>query len=695
MRSDTEGRARRRVWRLVALVSTAATVVAGVASDARAQAAVQSSATFSTTVTETTDLVQHVGTSRRVDTADMRVEQARTLDEALRLMPGVFVRTGTDGTPRIDVRGLRSRHVLLLVDGVPMNSTHDGQFDPSQIPTDALREISVSFGSSSVLYGEGAMAGAIEVVTQSPGTGLAGGFDVDVRQGDQRTGRVRLSGSRDRLSMLLTGSAFRTDGFRLPGSFRPTSVEDGGLRANAARTRNSLLAKVGYGLSDRWKLGGLVTVGRGAWGVPPSSIDDPDDPFAQRPRYERVESSDSATGQLSFGYNTSAPSSLRGWVYVTDQDEDRTRYDDDSYTSIDDQAVSGTFRRREETRITGAAVHGRYDLDAAGRLRLAVNARRESFATTGVVRDLAIGGGSGGGGGGGGGGRGGGQSETRRFDLRAFDASAQVNVYSTGVEWELRPRERTGVVLGYSQSWQQRSGRADAGGSWLLGVSQSLTNDLDLRASMTRKIRFPSIRQLYEEGSGNVTLEPERALGVDAGFDRRWGGRSSLSVSGFWMRVDDYIERDGPEDLFLNHDRYRLNGLETTLRTLAMPNVDLRVGYSLLNTRDVSPGAGRDELQHRPRHRTTVDARLELPAELTARAAAYVVADQVYYSRRGPLRREHLDNYVLIDLSLSKMLADRYELTAGVNNILDQVYEDGYALPRNGRTFLVTLGGQF
>ena len=125
----------------------------------------QTAPNFSVSVTEALELVEEVGTTRRITPADIEARNARTLDEALRLLPGIYVRNGGDGTPRVDVRGFRSRHVLLLINGVPANSTADGQFDPARISTDAIREIKVSYGSSSVLYGDNALAAVIEITT--------------------------------------------------------------------------------------------------------------------------------------------------------------------------------------------------------------------------------------------------------------------------------------------------------------------------------------------------------------------------------------------------------------------------------------------------------------------------------------------------------------------------------------------------
>src|SRR5262245_14274604 len=58
-------------------------------------------------VTSEHDLVDAVTTTREISEDDMRQESARTVDEALYDQPSMLVRTGGDGEPRLDVRGLR------------------------------------------------------------------------------------------------------------------------------------------------------------------------------------------------------------------------------------------------------------------------------------------------------------------------------------------------------------------------------------------------------------------------------------------------------------------------------------------------------------------------------------------------------------------------------------------------------------
>ena len=52
--------------------------------------AAQTPPTFSVSVTERSELIEEVGTTRRVDRAEIEARNARTLDEALKLVPGIY-----------------------------------------------------------------------------------------------------------------------------------------------------------------------------------------------------------------------------------------------------------------------------------------------------------------------------------------------------------------------------------------------------------------------------------------------------------------------------------------------------------------------------------------------------------------------------------------------------------------------------
>ena len=647
-------------------------------------ATAQTPPTFSVSVTEPYELVEEVGTTRRLSRADIEARNARTLDEALRLLPGVYVRTGGDGTPRIDVRGFRSRHVLLLINGVQVNSTADGQFDPARISTQAIREIKIGYGSSSVLYGDNALAAVIEITTVDDRPDASG--DVSAGTPGQKGVGGRYARSVGKWSLMVTGTGYETNGFRLPGSFTPTTVEDGDRRQNSDRDRGDVRGAIGYRHSPAVSIASEWFYGTGTYGVPPSTINDANDIFAQTPRFERVNDYRAASGQVSVAFTPSQAFNLRAWVYRNVQREDRARYDDATFTSMDDPLVQGTFESRERPTVTGSSALGRLSLEKFGWLRVAFNQRRESFDSSGVIRDVPVGGSSGGGGGR----SGGAASQPPRFDVRSFTIDRHVDVYSTGVEWQVRPAQRLGAVLGVSANVQQRPGGvSETRPTWLAGLSYAATEALRLHASITRKIRLPSIDQLFNTSAGNPTLRAERANGVDVGAGYELGAASTVGISAFSTHARDFIERLSGLP-FENQDRYRFRGAELTGHTTMVPHVYLRGSYSFLDSESARP-SGTIQLQTRPRHRGSLEWRWTPVAGSSVRGAVYGTGTQLYDSRGStPVQRE-VSDYTLLDVGFTQTLARRFQVAFDINNLFDRLYDQSYALPREGRTAIVTL----
>lgn len=89
---------------------------------------------------------------------------ARTVPDALDVMPGFSVSRDVGGFYRLGVRGLRSDpEVLVLYDGHPLNSPYDGRA-LIELPTDTLERVEVIRGPGSALYGAGAFLGAVNLV---------------------------------------------------------------------------------------------------------------------------------------------------------------------------------------------------------------------------------------------------------------------------------------------------------------------------------------------------------------------------------------------------------------------------------------------------------------------------------------------------------------------------------------------------
>lgn len=104
----------------------------------------------------------------------IRSSPAATLPELLRTVGGLLVASsGPEGAlSTVSLRGSTSSQVLVLLDGVPLNSSRDGTVDLSQIPVDSIDHVEIVRGGESSVYGSAAVGGVINLITRRPeGTG--------------------------------------------------------------------------------------------------------------------------------------------------------------------------------------------------------------------------------------------------------------------------------------------------------------------------------------------------------------------------------------------------------------------------------------------------------------------------------------------------------------------------------------------
>ncbi len=217
-------------------------------------------------------IVEQVGTVEEVTAEQIERVGARTLDEAIRLMPGVHVRNGGDGVPRIDIRGMRTRNIIILVDGVPQNGTYDGQFDPRAIPVENIARIKVTRGGSSVLYGPGGNAAVIDIITKAAGPGLRATGDTMVGFGQQKDARVTASYGGDAVSTFISASIYEQDQFHLSDDFAFTTLQPNDARVNSDREDRAIYGNTQIKVNEDIQWGFSINYREGEYGKPPSTL---------------------------------------------------------------------------------------------------------------------------------------------------------------------------------------------------------------------------------------------------------------------------------------------------------------------------------------------------------------------------------------------------------------------------------------
>src|SRR6266571_3351229 len=194
-----------------------------------------------------------------IGSEDIEQKQIERVSDALREVPGLsVVQTGTAGQlTSVFMRGLRSEHTQVLLDGIPINQGLQGASNFADLTTDDIERIEVVRGPQSTLYGPRALAGVIQIFTKQ-GTGTPGVM-VSAEGGSYDSFRewAQSDGKIDGFDYSVGTSRLDTDNARPNNNYRNTAA----------------IADVGWSPSETLRLGSLFTYSVSDTGNPNAIFD--------------------------------------------------------------------------------------------------------------------------------------------------------------------------------------------------------------------------------------------------------------------------------------------------------------------------------------------------------------------------------------------------------------------------------------
>ncbi|MDA0194673.1 MAG: TonB-dependent receptor [Bacteroidetes bacterium] len=191
----------------------------------------------------------------KISGQDLEKYSGRSVGDVLNDVPGIQI-DGNYSTPAqaysYFVRGGTNRHTLILIDGMPLNdpTAISTDYDLRQLSVGQVESIEVLRGGLSTLYGTGAAAAVINIqLKKSEADNFSGDLDLNGGSYNSFGQQLNLRGNSGKLSFVAIGSNFKSEGISAALETNPTDDfdKDGLSRQNA-------LVKIGYQISDRWKL---------------------------------------------------------------------------------------------------------------------------------------------------------------------------------------------------------------------------------------------------------------------------------------------------------------------------------------------------------------------------------------------------------------------------------------------------------
>jgi iron complex outermembrane receptor protein len=550
-----------------------------------------------------------------------------SLAEAIRHAPAVNVRLGAKNEYTLTLRGLDSRRIILLVDGIPVYEPYYGSFDLKTVSAGGIDFIQISKGPSSVLYGPNSLGGVVNVVTRRPGEKPELSFDLSL--GDLSTRSLGMNGGVRAGRFGIFGSLLYqdSDGFQHPDG-DGNSVR----RDNSDYQRLNVNAKAFFRPSrhSEW----MVNAGiyRSEYGMP-FEIN------ASRPRYWRFKNWDRATVNAG-GYSPLGKSSLlRVRAYYVQYDNTLDWFNDRDMTDLDS---SSTF----DNSVLGLFAMTDHLLGSGHTLKLSASAKYDTVRTQDDVGE-----------------------PWEESNQGTFSLAAEDHIHLSG-GWKL--------IAGASLDFLDKFvGEGTMRLNPLIGVTFAPTDRLSLYVSLAQKSKFPSMRSLYSSTSGNPDLLSESGRMAELGFtfNKGWMVTGALFFTTFRDMIDSIRLPDGTRQ-YINVEEAHIHGFEFQAQK-SLEWLDVTLNYTFLHHRNRTEARPLDAM---PAHSLNFHLQAHPFRRLNLSLSGLFASESSWYDSSA---EDTLDipSYFVLDTVIAYRVGPT-ELFIKMGNLFDTAYytEPGYPL---------------
>lgn len=571
---------------------------------------------------------------------DFQTYHYPTVDEALRSVPGVEIRrSGSYGkTSSISIRGANANQVQVLVDGLRVKSPTLGQVDLSDLSPDLIERIEIIRGAQSTLYGADAIGGVVNIITKKGRGPFSGTVQQEAGSHDTLASRTTISGAYKIFDYALAASHFESNGqFKNDGS-----------------DTNALSARLGAALPGDSSLGFIFRYNKNDIGVPvkgvfpgPQPIVPIINPNARQQSETTILSLEGKTHPVPWWESRARISRYENSAGFQDPVDPGVAFDFPIFSQIN-------VERREAEWVNALHI-GKWSTSSVG-----LEHRREEGENKGTFRSAT-------------------------------------EVQSVFFEEQLRFFDRLFLSGGFRVEDHSVFGSVTTErGSLAYLIRETGTR---LHGSAGSGFRAPTFNDLFFPDFGNPDLQPERSFSWDVGVDQKlWGDRLRLGLTYFRNTFTNLITccvpiPTAPFGGPVNVGRARAQGIEFTAEAGLLPTLVASLNYTYTDSEDLSTGR---PLPREPRHRWNIGLTWEPIRRLSLFTQVHVVSRQ--FERFGEVFNS---GYTRVDIGgtwrlLGRAgLIEKLELTARVQNLLDEGFAEVRGFPAPGTNALVGLRASF
>jgi len=582
-----------------------------------------------------------------LERSDIEARKPASLAEALRDQAGIDIRDyGVSGSfAGINMRGVPSTAVIVLVDGQPINSILNGAADLSSVDIDEVERIEIIRGPASSLYGANALGGVVNVITRHRYEKFAYRGKTDVACA------VRSKIYSTNNFFLDTGGPFGDMNYGLGGGLTYAD----GFRSNSRMAGYHVKSSVGY-FQVPFEISAEAKYNQKDYGVPgPKPLIDSlhfmpvfGDSTANSLRDHEKDRNFSGR----FGLNCDGPglrwqNTLSGSGSIIDY---HTVYpgfidtitEDYSWQTMTMALNSSVVLNAQNTDLI-AGIDVRYDSLIAGKISVKTGDTTWRASQSNIGAWLEV---------------------KNSFDRIVLNSSLRLD-RNSGYGYFLSPQ---------------------------IGIVYTPIPDLRLKSSFGRAFRAPGFNDLYFPQSGNLNLKPEIGNGAEVRLECGNGSKTFTALSFFIRDITNriaWLPTQGGLWQPQNVNHLTIRGVEWETRYAFQDKISVENQITYLNGRQTNrelinaDGTARDEVRSAaftPPLAISSRWDIKLPAGLILNLAGfYSSARKNYYENWNnypsiTIDTKTLDAYVIFNAGLTRTWFNHLSVAAGCKNLLDVNY---------------------
>ena len=214
------------------------------------------------------------------------------------------------------------------------------------------------------------------------------------------------------------------------------------------------------------------------------------------------------------------------------------------------------------------------------------------------------------------------------------------------------------------------------------GMVFHLQKSAQLRLVLSKGFRSPSLRELYFFPTCNQSLQPDEFWNAETGFLYNITRTLQLDFSLYQIRGSNLItlarRASGPGYQLINAGKTENTGYELNFQWMPVSGLDIGAAWSYMHMKYPVPNAPAKKLMLNGEYRK---GKLVISGDLTG------IWDWTGRDTAVPIPHVYpMQNYTLINMSVSYSVIHSVPVTISVNNVLNTEYESMYGYPMPGRT---------